>query len=156
MPRRKEVTKRKITPDPKFGDKLVAQFVNSLMKRGKKTVAESIFYGAMDIISDTTHQDPLKVFRQAVDNAKPRLEVKSRRIGGSTYQVPLEVPSGRATALAFRWLIGFSIKRGEKTMMDRLANELVDAAANRGSAIKKRDDTHKMAEANKAFAHYRW
>ena len=156
MPRRREVSKRKLNPDPKYHDVLVARFVNHLMQRGKKTTAEKIFYGAMDRIADITKQDPVKVFKQALDNAKPRVEVKSRRVGGSTYQVPIEVAPGRALSLGIRWLINYSRNRGEKTMMDKLANEFMDAASNRGTTIKKREDTHRMAEANKAFAHYRW
>jgi len=156
MPRRREVPKRKLNPDPKYHDVLVARFINNLMQRGKKTTAERIFYGAMDRIADITKQDPVKVFKQALDNAKPRVEVKSRRVGGSTYQVPIEVAPGRGLSLGIRWLINYSRNRGEKTMMDKLANEFMDAAANRGTTIKKREDTHRMAEANKAFAHYRW
>jgi len=156
MPRRREVQKRKPTPDPKFHDALVARFMNNLMQRGKKTVAEKIFYGAMDRVADVSRQDPLKIFKQALENVKPRVEVKSRRVGGSTYQVPIEVPSDRAMSLAIRWLISYSRKRGEKSMTDKLANEFLDAAANRGTTVKKREDTHRMAEANKAFAHYRW
>ncbi len=156
MPRRREVPKRKLNPDPKYHDVLVARFINNLMQRGKKTTAEKIFYGAMDRIANVTKQDPVKVFKQALDNAKPRVEVKSRRVGGSTYQVPIEVAPGRALSLGIRWLINYSRNRGEKTMMDKLANEFMDAASNRGTTIKKREDTHRMAEANKAFAHYRW
>ena len=156
MPRRREVPKRKLNPDPKYHDVLVARFMNHLMQRGKKTTAEKIFYGAMDRIADFTKQDPVKVFKAALENVKPRVEVKSRRVGGSTYQVPIEVPPERALSLAIRWLINYSRNRGEKNMMDKLANEFMDAAANRGTTIKKREDTHRMAEANKAFAHYRW
>lgn len=156
MPRRREVPKRRITPDPKYKDKLVAKFMNSLMIGGKKATAEGILYGAFDIIQSRYKEDALEVFRKALDNTKPRLEVKSRRVGGATYQVPVEVRPERRVALAMRWLVQYSRDRGEKTMRERLASELVDAAQNRGSAIKKKDDTHKMAEANKAFAHYRW
>ena len=156
MPRRRDVPKRRITPDPKYGDKLVAKFTNSLMLGGKKSVAEGILYGALDIISTRFKEDPLEVFRKALDNVKPRLEVKSRRVGGATYQVPVEVRPERRVALAMRWLVRYSRARGEKTMRERLAAELVDAAQLRGSSVKKKDDTHKMAEANKAFAHYRW
>ena len=156
MARRREITKRRLDPDPKYGDMMVARFVNILMTRGKKTVAEQIFYDALDRLGDITHQDPIKVFRMALDNARPRVEVKSRRVGGSTYQVPVEVPNERAVSLAMRWLITYSRGRGEKSMTEKLANELADAAANRGTTVKKREDTHKMAEANKAFAHYRW
>ena len=156
MPRRREVPKRRIIPDPKFKDKLVAKFTNSLMRGGKKSVAEGILYGAFDIIHARFKEDPLEVFRKALDNIKPKLEVKSRRVGGATYQVPVEVRPERRVALAMRWLVTYSRSRGEKTMRERLAAELVDAAQNRGNAVKKKDDTHKMAEANKAFAHYRW
>jgi small subunit ribosomal protein S7 len=156
MPRRREVPKRKITPDPKHKDKLVAKFMNSLMSRGKKSVAERILYGSFDIIQSRFKEDPLEVFRRALDNIKPKLEVKSRRVGGATYQVPVEVRPERRVALAMRWLVIYSRNRGEKTMQERLAAELVDASQMRGNAVKKKDDTHKMAEANKAFAHYRW
>jgi len=156
MPRRREVPKRKIEPDPKFHDRLVSKFVNCMMTRGKKAVAQGIFYGAMDLIEQRTKEEPLKTFKKALDNVKPVVEVKARRVGGATYQVPVEIRPQRRTALGIRWLIDFSRARGEKTMMERLAAEVIDAANNRGSAIKKREDTHKMAEANKAFAHYRW
>lgn len=156
MPRRREVPKREIFPDPKYGDRLVAKFINGLMRKGKKSVAETILYRALDTIQARTKQDPLKVFKQAVENAKPVLEVRSRRVGGATYQVPVEVRQERRTSLAIRWIISFSKKRGEKSMHEKLAMELLDAAANRGTTIKKKEDTHKMAEANKAFAHYRW
>ena len=156
MPRRREVPKRKITPDPKHKDKLVAKFMNSLMSRGKKSVAERILYGSFDIINSRFKEDPLEVFRRALDNVKPKLEVKSRRVGGATYQVPVEVRPERRVALAMRWLVIYSRSRGEKTMQERLASELIDASQMRGNAVKKKDDTHKMAEANKAFAHYRW
>jgi small subunit ribosomal protein S7 len=135
---------------------LVTKFINSLMNQGKKAVAEQIFYGAMGLIQDRTKEDPLKIFRKAVDNVKPVLEVKSRRVGGSNYQVPVEVRPERRTALAIRWLITFSRSRSEKSMREKLANEVLDASALRGGAFKKKEDTHKMAEANKAFAHYRW
>jgi small subunit ribosomal protein S7 len=156
MPRRREVPKRKITPDPKFKDKLIAKFTNSLMIGGKKATAEGILYGAFDIIQARFKEEPIEVFRKALDNVKPKLEVKSRRVGGATYQVPVEVRPERRVALAMRWLVTYSRDRGEKTMRERLAAELVDAAQSRGNAVKKREDTHKMAEANKAFAHYRW
>ncbi len=156
MPRRREVPKRKINPDPKFHDRLVAKFMNNMMERGKKSLAERIFYGAMDIIEKRSNEEPLKMFKRAMDNVKPVLEVKARRVGGATYQVPVEIRTQRRTALGMRWLIGYARARGEKTMVERLAAELIDAANNRGSSIKKREDTHKMAEANKAFAHYRW
>jgi small subunit ribosomal protein S7 len=156
MPRRRDVPKRKITPDPKFKDKLVAKFTNSVMVGGKKSVAEGIVYGALDIIQSRFKEDPLEVFRKALDNVKPKLEVKSRRVGGATYQVPVEVRPERRVSLAMRWIVLYSRDRGEKSMRERLAAELVDASQMRGNAIKKKDDTHKMAEANKAFAHYRW
>ena len=156
MPRRRDVPKRKIIPDPKYKDKLVAKFTNSLMLGGKKPTAEGIIYGAFDIISTRFKEDPLEIFRKALDNIKPKLEVKSRRVGGATYQVPVEVRPERRLALAMRWLVTFSRDRGEKTMRERLAAEFVDASQNRGAAVKKRDDTHRMADANRAFAHYRW
>jgi len=156
MPRRREVKKREILPDPKYHETMIAKFINGLMRRGKKSLAEKIFYGALDLIKDRTHQDPIKIFNQAMDNVKPMIEVKPRRVGGATYQVPVEVRPERKTALAIRWLLGYSKLRAEKTMEEKLSGELIDAANNRGAAIKKREDTHKMAEANKAFAHYRW
>jgi len=156
MPRRREVPKRRINPDPKYKDKLVAKFMNTVMIDGKKAVAEGIVYGALDIVKARYKEDPLEVFKKAMDNVKPKLEVKSRRVGGATYQVPVEVRPERRVALAMRWLVQYARDRGEKTMRERLAGELVDAAAMRGNSVKKRDDTHKMAEANKAFAHYRW
>ncbi|MGZ3421493.1 MAG: 30S ribosomal protein S7 [Polyangiales bacterium] len=156
MPRRREVPKRRINPDPKFKDKLVAKFMNTVMVDGKKAVAEGIVYGAFNIVRERYKEDPIEVFKKAMDNVKPKLEVKSRRVGGATYQVPVEVRPERRVALAMRWLVNYSRDRGEKTMRERLAGELVDAAQMRGNAVKKRDDTHKMAEANKAFAHYRW
>jgi small subunit ribosomal protein S7 len=156
MPRRREVPKRKITPDPKYKDKLVAKFTNSLMLRGKKSVAENILYGALDVIQTRFKEDPIEVFRKALDNVKPKLEVKSRRVGGATYQVPVEVRPERRVALAMRWIVQYARSRGEKTMRERLAAEFVDAAQLRGNSVKKKDDTHKMADANKAFAHYRW
>src|SRR5476651_2333756 len=156
MPRRRDVPKRKITPDPKYKDKLVAKFTNSLMIGGKKSTAEGILYGAFDVISTRFKEDPLEIFRKALDNVKPRLEVKSRRVGGATYQVPVEVRPERRVTLAMRWLVSYARSRGEKTMRERLAAEFLDAANGRGNAVKKKDDTHKMAEANKAFAHYRW
>jgi len=156
MPRRREVPKREILPDPKYNNKLVGKFMNCLMFGGKKSTAERIIYGAFDIIKDKTQNDPLKVFKTAIDNVKPSVEVKSRRVGGASYQVPVDVRPNRRMALAFRWLIGFSRKRGEKTMREKLASELMDAANNTGATVKKKEDTHRMAEANKAFAHYRW
>lgn len=156
MPRRKLVQKREIMPDPKYRSTLVSKFINCMMVDGKRSIAEGILYRAFEIIERRTKTDPLKVFKKAVDSVKPMLEVKSRRVGGSTYQVPIEVRPDRRLALAFRWIIGFARKRHEKTMAERLAAELMDAANGRGASIKKRDDTHRMAEANKAFAHYRW
>jgi len=156
MPRRREVKKREILPDPKYHEMMIAKFINGLMRRGKKSLAERVFYGAFDLIKDRTHQDPIKIFNQAMDNVKPLIEVRPRRVGGATYQVPVEVRPERKTALAIRWLLGYSKLRAEKTMEEKLSGELIDAANNRGAAIKKKEDTHKMAEANKAFAHYRW
>jgi len=156
MPRRKKVQKRELVPDPKYKSVLVAKFVNNLMRDGKKSVAESIFYRAMDIIEKRTGNKGLDVFEKAVDNVKPIIEVRSRRVGGATYQVPVEIRSDRRLALSIRWLISFSKARSEKTMAERLALEFDQASKNQGAAIKKREDTHKMAEANKAFAHYRW
>jgi small subunit ribosomal protein S7 len=156
MPRKREVRKRQITPDPKFQDVLIAKFINGLMRRGKKSVAEQIFYGSLDLIKEKTHSDPLKTFKQAMDNVKPLIEVKPRRVGGATYQVPVEVRPERKTALSIRWIIDYAKVRPEKSMQEKLSAELMDAANNRGAAIKKKEDTHKMAEANKAFAHYRW
>ena len=156
MPRRREVPKRRIIPDPKYKDKLVSKFTNTLMFDGKKAVAEGILYGAFDVIGERFKEDPVEVFRKALDNVKPKLEVKSRRVGGATYQVPVEVRPERRVALAMRWIVTYARDRGEKTMKERLAAEFVDASQGRGNAVKKKDDTHKMAEANKAFAHYRW
>ncbi|MBM3301934.1 MAG: 30S ribosomal protein S7 [Deltaproteobacteria bacterium] len=156
MPRKGRVPKRDVLPDPKYNSKLVAKFINCIMWEGKKSIAEGIIYGALDIIGKKTNEEPLKVFERAVENAKPVLEVRSRRVGGSTYQVPVEIRSERRQALALRWLIQYSRARGEKSMRERLAAEFLDAASNRGSTIKKKEDTHKMAEANKAFAHYKW
>ena len=156
MPRRGNIPKRELLPDPVYKSPLVTKFINCLMLEGKKSVTERIFYGAMETIQKRIDDDPLKVFRRAVDNVKPAVEVKSRRVGGSNYQVPIEVRPERSTALALRWLIGYARNRPENSMGERLANELLDAAASRGGAFKKKDDTHRMAEANKAFAHYRW
>jgi len=156
MPRRREVAKRVILPDPKYNDRLVAKFMNAVMVDGKKSVAEQIVYGAFDLISSRSGEQPLDVFKKAFDNIRPLLEVKSRRVGGSTYQVPVEVRSDRRNALAIRWIITYARGRGEKTMQERLAGEFLDAANNRGAAVKKKEDVHRMAEANKAFAHYRW
>jgi small subunit ribosomal protein S7 len=156
MPRRREIAKRVILPDPKYNDRLVAKFMNAIMLDGKKSTAEQIVYGAFDIISERTGDEPLEIFKKAVDNVRPVLEVKSRRVGGSTYQVPVEVRSDRRNALAIRWIMTYARGRGEKTMQERLAGEFLDAANNRGASVKKKEDTHRMAEANKAFAHYRW
>jgi small subunit ribosomal protein S7 len=156
MPRRREVVKRDVLPDPKYNSRLVTKFINNLMQQGKKSTAESIFYGSLDLIGERTNEDPLTVFQEAINNVKPTLEVKSRRVGGATYQVPVEVRAGRKNALAIRWIIGFARERGERTMKERLAGELMDAARNEGSSIKKKVDTFRMAEANRAFAHYRW
>ncbi|OEU62589.1 MAG: 30S ribosomal protein S7 [Desulfuromonadales bacterium C00003094] len=156
MPRRREVAKRVILPDPKFGDRMLAKFVNAIMLDGKKSTAEAIVYGAFDLVTERSSEEPLEIFKKAMENVRPMLEVKSRRVGGSTYQVPVEVRSERRTALAIRWIISYARKRGEKTMGERLAGELLDAAANRGTSVKKKEDTHRMADANKAFAHYRW
>jgi small subunit ribosomal protein S7 len=157
MPRRREVPKREIAPDPLYNSTLVTKFINTVMGAGKRSTAERIMYGAFDIIKDKTSDDPLKVFKKAVDNVKPALEVKSRRVGGSNYQVPIEVNPNRRLSLSIRWLVGYARSRGDgKTMQEKLANEFMDAANLRGGAVKKREDTHRMAEANKAFAHYRW
>ncbi|NKB45760.1 MAG: 30S ribosomal protein S7 [Alphaproteobacteria bacterium] len=156
MSRRHAAEKREILPDAKFGDLVIAKFINSVMLQGKKSTAERIVYGALDKISDKTGNDPVKTFHEAVENIKPAVEVRSRRVGGATYQVPVEVRPDRRQALAFRWLVSFARSRSETTMVDRLSGELMDASANRGGAVKKREDTHRMAEANKAFSHYRW
>src|SRR5918993_3896781 len=156
MSRRGQVPKREVLPDPLFNSQMVTKFVNNVMRDGKKSVAERIFYDAMEIIRERTNDDPMKVFKKAIENVKPAVEVKPRRVGGSTYQVPVEVRPSRKLALSMRWLITTAQSRGEKTMRARLAGELMDAAENRGAAIKKKEDTHRMAEANKAFAHYRW
>ena len=156
MSRRRSADKREVIPDAKFGDTVVAKFINALMEQGKKGIAERIVYGALDRISKKAGQDALRVFHDAVENVKPTVEVRSRRVGGATYQVPVEVRPERRQALAFRWLVSNARGRNEKTMVDRLSNELMDAAANRGAAVKKREDTHRMAEANRAFSHYRW
>jgi len=156
MPRRREVPKREILPDPVYQSQLVSKFVNVVMSDGKKSTAERILYDALALIRDRTEDDPMKVFKRAVENVKPAVEVKSRRVGGSTYQVPVEVRPSRKLALSMRWIIAAAKSRGEKTMRQRLAGELMDAAESRGSAVKKKEDTHRMADANKAFAHYRW
>jgi small subunit ribosomal protein S7 len=154
--RRAGAAKREVLPDPKYGSRLVAKFVNIMMIRGKKSTAETIMYDALNAVEDRSKQEALKMFKQAIENVKPAVEVKSRRVGGSTYQVPVEVRPDRRTSLAMRWVIGAARRRPERSMADKLAAELLDAANNRGTAVKKREDTHKMAEANKAFAHYRW
>jgi len=156
MPRRRVVTKRQILPDPKYNDRLVAKFINKIMWEGRKSKAESIVYKSFDIIEKRTKSDPLKLFRSALENVKPIIETKSRRVGGSTYQVPVEVRPDRRVSLAMKWLLSFARERREHSMEEKVAAELIDAAHNRGSSIKKKEDIHKMAEANKAFAHYRW
>ncbi len=156
MSRRHKAEKREFTPDAKFGDLVVAKFMNSIMYDGKKSTAETIVYGAFDAIQTKTKQDPLPMFKQALENVAPAIEVRSRRVGGATYQVPVEVRMERRQALAIRWIITAARDRNDKTMVDRLSSELMDAANNRGNAVKKREDTHRMAEANRAFAHYRW
>lgn len=156
MPRRRRVPKRQVLPDPKYGDALVTKFMNNVMKDGKKAVAEKIVYGAFDVIQDRTREDPVKVFRRALENVQPMVEVKSRRVGGSTYQVPIEVRPERQLALAMRWIIQYARQRGGRSMRDKLAAELMEASHSRGNAVKKKEDTHRMAEANRAFSHYRW
>ena len=156
MSRRHRAEKREIQPDPKFGNLVVSKFMNSVMYSGKKSVAENIVYGAFDIIDTKTKGGPLAVFQQALDNVMPAIEVRSRRVGGATYQVPVEVRSDRRQALGIRWIIAAARERNEKTMVERLSAELIDASNNRGNAVKKREDTHRMAEANRAFSHYRW
>lgn len=156
MPRRREVAKREVLPDPKYGNKTLAKFVNHVMKRGKKSVAEKIVYGALDAVSKNSSTDPLEIFEKALENIAPMVEVKSRRVGGATYQVPVEVRPERRNALAMRWLVEHARARSEKSMALRLAGEMADAAAGRGSAVRKREDVHRMAEANKAFSHYRF
>jgi len=162
MPRKGEVPKRKVLPDPKFTDgpvevrRRITKFINTFMSAGKKAVAERIVYGALDIVAERAKDDPIKVWDRALGNVKPKVEVKSRRVGGSTYQVPVDVRPDRSQALGMRWLVSYARDRGEKTMIEKLAGEILDASQNKGNAVKKREDTHKMAEANKAFAHYRW
>ena len=156
MPRRREVPKREIVPDSRYNSKLVSRFINALMRDGKKSTAESILYNALAVVEGKANDSALKIFEQAIDNVRPVIEVKSRRVGGSTYQVPTEIRPSRRTALGIRWMIGFSRKRPERGMADKLAGEILDAANRRGASVKKREDTHKMAEANKAFAHFRW
>jgi small subunit ribosomal protein S7 len=156
MPRRRVVAKREALPDPKFGSPLLAKFVNHVMESGKKSVAERIVYGALDIVKEKLSKDPIEVFEQAMENIAPMVEVKARRVGGATYQVPVEVRASRRNALAMRWMVDYSRKRGEKSMRQRLAGEMMDAAQGKGAAVKKREDVHRMAEANKAFSHYRF
>ncbi|HET7411792.1 MAG TPA: 30S ribosomal protein S7 [Pararhizobium sp.] len=156
MSRRHSAEKREINPDPKFGDVVLTKFMNAIMYDGKKSVAETIVYGALDIVESKSRQEPVGIFHQALDNISPHVEVRSRRVGGATYQVPVDVRPERRQALAIRWLISAARNRNETTMIERLSGELMDAANNRGSAVKKREDTHKMAEANRAFSHYRW
>ncbi len=156
MSRRHRAEKREINPDPKFGDLVITKFMNAVMNQGKKSVAERIVYGALERMESRAKQDPVQMFRQALENVMPAVEVRSRRVGGATYQVPVEVRSERRQALAIRWIISAARARNENTMVDRLSGELLDAANNRGTAVKKREDTHKMAEANRAFSHYRW
>ena len=156
MPRRRIAQRREVLPDPVYNNALVTKFINGVMWGGKKSVAEGIFYGAMRQIGEKTGEEPLKVFKRAIDNTKPTVEVKSRRVGGSTYQVPIEVHQERRGALAIRWIVLYARGRSEKTMTDRLAAEILDAANNRGNSVKKKEDTHRMADANKAFAHYKW
>jgi small subunit ribosomal protein S7 len=156
MPRRREVPRREATPDPKFGDRQLAKFINVLMQRGKKSTAEAIAYGALQLVEERGQEEPVRLFRRALDNVRPRVEVKSRRVGGATYQVPVEVTPNRGTALAMRWVVQFARARAGKSMREKLAAELLDAAAERGEAVRKREETHRMADANKAYAHYRW
>ncbi len=156
MPRRREVAKRELPADPLYNSALVTRFINTVMKNGKRSVAEGILYRSFEMIREKTDDDPLKVFKKAMENVKPVLEVKTRRVGGANYQVPVEVNRTRQQSLSIRWLVSYARERGEKSMEERLANELMDAANNRGGAIKKKEDVHRMAEANKAFAHYRW
>lgn len=156
MPRRRVAAKREVLPDPKFGSTLLAKFVNHVMESGKKSVAERIVYGALDIVKEKLNKDPIEVFEQAMENIAPMVEVKARRVGGATYQVPVEVRPSRRNALAMRWMVEYSRKRGEKSMRQRLAGEMMDASQGKGAAVKKREDVHRMAEANKAFSHYRF
>jgi small subunit ribosomal protein S7 len=156
MPRRREIPKREVLPDPIYNSTLLAKFINAMMWDGKRSVAEGILYKSLDKIREKTGEDALKVFKKAIENLQPKVEVKSKRVGGANYQVPVEVNASRRTALAMRWLVGYARSRGEKTMIDRLAGEILDAASGKGNAVKKREDVHRMAEANKAFAHYRW
>jgi small subunit ribosomal protein S7 len=156
MPRRREVPRRETTPDPKYGDRQVAKFINVLMQCGKKSTAESIAYGALGLVEQRGQEEPVRVFRRALENVRPRVEVKSRRVGGATYQVPVEVAPNRGAALAMRWMVLYARARAGKSMQEKLAAELLDAAAERGEAVRKREETHRMADANRAYAHYRW
>jgi len=156
MPRKGPVPKRSVLPDPRYGSQLITKFINRLMHDGEKSVAEGLFYRAVDVLAEKAGEDPLKAFEKALGNVRPHMEVKPRRVGGATYQVPMEVPPERQVTLAIRWVINYARSRGEKGMADKLSGELLDAYNNRGGAVKKREDTHRMAEANKAFAHYRW
>lgn len=156
MSRRRDVRKREVISDPAYGDPLVTKFMNCIMRDGKKALAERVFYGALEIVKERTREEPLQILKTAVDNVRPMVEVRSRRVGGATYQVPVEVRPSRRQTLAIRWLVGFARKRAEKTMREKLAGELMEAATGRGATMKKKDDTHRMAEANKVFAHYRW
>jgi small subunit ribosomal protein S7 len=156
MPRRRVVAKRVVLPDPKYNDRVVAKLINILMLDGKKSTAERALYGALELVAKRSNEEPLKVFKKSLENIRPMLEVKSRRVGGSTYQVPIEVRAERRTSLAMRWLVKYADGRSEKTLTEKLAGEILDASNNRGAAVKKREDVHKMAEANRAFAHYRW
>ncbi|MBE9529560.1 MAG: 30S ribosomal protein S7 [Proteobacteria bacterium] len=156
MPRKGNVPKREVLPDPRYDDKVVTKFMNRLMSHGKKSKAEGVLYGAFDIIEEKLSTDPLKIFKKALENVRPAVEVKSRRVGGATYQVPVEVRPDRKVALALRWIVSHTRSRNEKTMAEKLAGELIDASNGKGGSVKKREDTHRMAEANKAFAHYRW
>ncbi len=156
MPRRREVPKRIVLPDPKYKEEVIAKFANVMMRDGKKSIAEKIVYGALDMVAERSKSDALEIFRKAIDNVRPVVEVKSRRVGGATYQVPVEIRSDRRMALAMRWLRDSARKRNEKSMGNRLAAEILEAAENRGNAVRKREETHRMAEANKAFAHFRW
>jgi len=156
MPRRREVPHREAPPDPKFGDRQLAKFINVLMQRGKKSIAEAIAYGALELVEQRGQEEPVRLFRRAIDNVRPRVEVKSRRVGGATYQVPIEVAPNRGTALAMRWVVHSARTRAGKSMEEKLAAELLDAAAERGEAVRKREETHRMADANRAYAHYRW
>jgi small subunit ribosomal protein S7 len=156
MPRRREVPRRDTTPDPKYGDRQLAKFINVLMSQGKKSTAESIAYGALGLVEERGQEEPVRIFRRALENVRPRVEVKSRRVGGATYQVPVEVSPNRGSALAMRWVVQYARARAGKSMQEKLAAELLDAAAERGEAVRKREETHRMADANKAYAHYRW